>query len=182
MLCGGLASGKSLVRRLLEEHGVDTIDADSVGHTVLQPDGPAFAGVAARWPHVVRNGEIDRRSLADVVFSDQGELDTLEALTHPHIFDLIRARVEDIEAPVVVEIPLISHGLGDEWRRIVVDCRDDVRLERAVSRGMDETDARARMNAQPARSEWLAVADVVVPNHRTVDELQAAVARLVPLL
>jgi dephospho-CoA kinase len=90
--------------------------------------------------------------------------------------------VEDIEAPVVVEIPLISHGLGDEWRRIVVDCRDDVRLERAVSRGMDETDARARMNAQPARSEWLAVADVVVPNHRTVDELQAAVARLVPLL
>lgn len=144
VLSGGLASGKTLVRRLLEESGVDTIDADSMGHLVLQSDGPAFAGVVERWPHVVKDGEIDRRSLADVVFSDPGELDTLESMTHPHIFDLIRARVEHIEAPVVVEVPLLSHGLGEEWNRIVVDCRDEIRLRRAISRGMDETDEIGR--------------------------------------
>lgn len=182
VLSGGLGSGKSLVRSLLEESGVDTIDADSMGHLVLQSDGAAFADVSARWPHVVRDGEIDRRSLADVVFADPDELDTLEALTHPHIFDMIRARVEDIAAPVVVEIPLLAHGLGDEWGRIVVDCRDELRLQRAVARGMDEEDVRARMSAQPAREEWLAAADVVVPNHGSVEELNETVARLAPLL
>lgn len=181
-MSGGLACGKSKVRQLLEAAGVVTIDADSVGRLVLQSDGPAFADVAARWPHVVRDGEVHRPSLAAVVFGDADELAALESMTHPHIFDTITARVERVEAPVAVEVPLLSHGLGDEWRRIVVDCRDEVRLQRAIERGADEEDARARMAAQPSRGEWLAVADVVIPNHGSIEDLAEAVSALVGCL
>lgn len=178
IVSGGLASGKSKVRQLLEAAGVVTIDADSVGHLVLQSDGPAFADVAARWPHVVRDGEVHRPSLAALVFGDADELAALESMTHPHIFETIKARVEGVAAPVAVEVPLLSHGLGDEWRRIVVDSHDEVRLQRAIERGMSEEDARSRIAAQPSRSEWLAAADLVVPNHTTVEVLEATVCRM----
>ena len=182
ILSGGLASGKSKVREHLADAGIVTIDSDSIGHLVLHPDGPAFAEVAERWPHVVRDGEIDRPSLALVVFNEPGELAALEGITHPHIFEVIKDRVDEVEGTVVVEIPLLSHGLGDEWHRIVVDCRDDVRLVRAMERGMSEDDARARMKAQPSRGEWLAVADLVIPNHGSLEELEAMVRPLVGLL
>lgn len=182
ILSGGLASGKSKVRELLANAGMVTIDADSIGHYVLKSSGPAFAQVAERWPHVVRDGEIDRPSLASVVFNEPGELATLEGITHPHIFEVIRSRADEVEGTVVVEIPLLSHGLGDEWRRIVVDCRDEVRFARAVDRGMSEDDARARMAAQPSRAEWLASADLVVPNHGSLEELDVAVRDLVRVL
>lgn len=178
ILCGGLASGKSVVRRLVAEAGIETIDADEVGHVVLAPEGPAFQPVSARWPSVVVEGSIDRRALASIVFSDPEEMAELESITHPHIFDLIRTRVEEIEGPVVVEMPLLSDGLGSDWHRIVVDCEDDIRLRRAVERGMSETDARARMASQPSRGVWLAAADVVIPNRRSRQDLVETVSKL----
>lgn len=179
VLSGGLASGKSQVRRILAGHGVDTIDADSVGHAVMRGDGPAYAEVAERWPQAVREGEIHRPTLASIVFSDTIELAALEEITHPHIFDTINARVEGIDSTVVVEIPLLSHGLGDEWKRMVADCRDEIRLRRAVEKGMSSEDAEARMRAQPRREEWLSVADAVIPNHGSMEGLEDTVARLV---
>jgi dephospho-CoA kinase len=182
ILSGGLASGKSKVREFLASAGIVTIDADSIGHYVIQSTGAAFAQVAERWPHVVRDGEIDRPSLASVVFNEPGELATLEGITHPHIFEVIKSRVDEVDGTVVVEIPLLSHGLGDEWRRIVVDCRDEIRMARAIDRGMRRDDAIARMKAQPSRPEWLAVADLVVPNHVSMEALEEAVQVLVGVL
>ncbi len=182
ILSGGLASGKSKVREFLANAGIVTIDADSIGHDVIQSTGPAFAQVAERWPHVVRDGEIDRPSLASVVFKEPGELATLEGITHPHIFEVIEGRVNEVDGTVVVEIPLLSHGLGDDWRRMVVDCRDELGLARAIDRGMSGEDARARMKAQPSRAEWLAVADLVVPNHGSLEELEDVVKELAQVL
>jgi dephospho-CoA kinase len=113
--------------------------------------------------------------VASIVFNDPVELAALEAITHPHIFDTINARVEGVESAVVVEVPVLSHGLGDDWRRIIVDCRDDIRLHRAIDRGMSEDDARSRIAAQPGRAEWLAEADLVIPNHGSERELHEAV-------
>lgn len=171
-----------MVRGLLEESGIRTIDADSVGHSVLEPDGPAFREVAERWPDVVDQGKINRDALGSIVFSDPGELAALEAITHPHIFDRIRGLVEGIEDAVVVEIPLLHHGLDDSWRRIVVDSRDGVRLSRAVDRGMSEADARARLRVQASREEWLRAADLVVPNHASPEDLRSTVAKIIPKL
>lgn len=182
ILGGGLASGKSQVRKLLEAAGITCIDADSVGHEILEPGGAAFDQVASRWPEVVEDGVIVRRVLGEIVFADPGLLAELESITHPHIFGTIRARVEASSPPVVVEVPLLSDSLGPGWRRIVVDAGDEDRVQRAVERGMTEEQALARIAAQPSRGEWLAVADIVIPNHGTVEELVEAVEKVVPLL
>jgi len=175
LLTGGIGSGKSEVRRLLEEHGIRTIDADSVGHAVLEHE--ALPAVAKRWPDVVVNGVVDRSRLAEIVFAQPAELAELEAITHPLIFGRIEAELEGFEGIAVVEVPLIITGWG--WPRMVVDAPDEIRLQRAVARGMGRDDVQRRMDAQPSRGEWLAAADVVVPNGLDLDRLEETVELLV---
>ena len=174
LITGGIGSGKSEVRRLLAERGIRTIDADAVGHLVLAGEG--LTAVAERWPDVVLEGQIDRKTLARIVFDDPGELEVLEAITHPLIFGRIEADLKEFFGVAVVEMPLLETGMG--WPMIVVDADDETRLDRAVQRGMSEADVRRRMASQPSRDEWLAAADVVVPNHGDIRQLQATVARL----
>jgi dephospho-CoA kinase len=175
LLTGGIGSGKSEVRRLLEEHGIRTIDADSVGHVVLEHE--ALLAVAERWPEVVVDGVVDRSRLAEIVFAQPAELAQLEAITHPLIFGRIEAELEGFEGIAVVEAPVIDFAAN--WPRIVVDSPDDIRLERVVARGMPKTDAERRISSQPTRSGWLASAEIVVPNHRSRSELRLTVAALV---
>lgn len=177
LLGGGIGCGKSTVRALLEGFGVNTIDSDAIGHRVLEPDGPAFSDVAKTWPDALRDGRIDRSVLAGIVFSDPVQLATLESLTHPHIFGRIGALVEEMNGPVVAEIPLLLRVPPGSWRRLVVDSDDQVRLERLLSRGMTEDQALARMATQPSRGEWLGVADMVIPNHGDLEELATSVAQ-----
>ena len=173
LLSGGIGSGKTAVRELFEELGAQTVDSDSIGHGVIEPEGPAFGEVAAKWPEVAKRGTIDRSALGRIVFSDPPALQELERITHPHIF----RRVEEIAISstglLIVEVPLIKTDLGSGWRRIIVDASASVRLERLVDRGMDSVDAINRMRVQPSRSDWLAIADVVVPNEIDLDELRA---------
>ena len=179
LLCGGIGSGKSVVRELFEDHGLSTIDADSVGHEVIQPNGPGVAEVSTAWPEVVVDGEIDRKKLGAIVFSNPDALTRLEKISHPHIFQLIEERLSNLDPPVVVEIPLLTQPFSGSWRRIVVDATDELRLERAVARGMEEEQVRRRMASQPSRREWLAAADLVVPNNGTIEALEEATGRIV---
>jgi dephospho-CoA kinase len=171
LLTGGIGSGKSEVRRLLDGPGLLTIDADSIGHSVLVEEG--FGAVSARWPQVVIDGAIDRKSLAAIVFHDRAELAELEALTHPLIFGRIRAESEGFTGIVVVEMPLIDPDLG--WPSMVVDANDETRIERAVTRGMGRAEVESRMASQPTRGEWLASADLVIPNHGSLLDLEETV-------
>ncbi len=182
LLSGGIGSGKSSVRRALETHGVATIDADSVGHKVLAVGGEATDDIAATWPSVVVEGVIDRSRLGKIVFSDPDALRKLESITHPYIFRIISEKVETSQTPVVVEIPLLIQPFASPWKRIVVDADTETRLDRAVGRGLDEATVRDRMAAQPTRGEWLAAADLVVPNNGTLEELQLATSQIVPLI
>ena len=174
LITGGIGSGKSEVRRLLAERGIHTIDADAVGHTVLAGEG--LSSVAQRWPDVVLEGQIDRKALARIVFSDPAELRALESITHPLIFGRIEADLKGFSGVAVVEMPLLGTSMG--WPVIVVDSEDETRVSRALQRGMEEADVRRRMASQPTRAEWLAAADLVVPNHGDIGELEKAVALL----
>jgi dephospho-CoA kinase len=174
-----MGSGKSTVRRLMELHGVTTVDSDSIGHQVLEPDGPAFPEVARQWPGVVVGEHIDRTALAGIVFSDPVQLALLETLTHPHIFGRITSLLQEIDPPVVVEIPLLHKTPPGAWRRLVVDCDDETRLARLLERGMGEDEARRRMAVQPSRGEWLAHADLVIPNHGSEEELASTVGQAI---
>lgn len=163
------------MRRMLEELGVAAIDADSMGHEVLEPEGPAFAQVAERWPDVVVGGRIDRAALGRVVFGSPDALAELESYTHPHIFGRIAGRLQSLSGPVVVEVPLLDRPAFADFGRVVVDCADDIRMKRIVIRGMDADDARKRMALQPSRCQWLGAADLVIPNHGGLEELWATV-------
>jgi dephospho-CoA kinase len=83
---------------------------------------------------------------------------------------------------VLVEMPLPVPLLGSDWRWVVVDAPDDVRLARLVARGMAPDDAARRMAAQPSRGEWLARADLVVDNAGSLEDLEAACRRAWPAI
>ena len=174
LLTGGIGSGKSEVRRLLEKAGIRTIDADSVGHAVLRDE--AFQAVSERWPDVVVDGAIDRSRLAGIVFADPRELAALEAMTHPLIFGRIESELEASAGVAVVEMPLIDAAPG--WPRMMVDATDETRIRRAVARGMSRDEVLRRIASQPSRAEWLASGDLIIPNHGSLEELGAAVATL----
>jgi dephospho-CoA kinase len=183
VLCGGIGSGKSTAGGLFGAAGAEVIDADEVGHRVLEPGGAAFDAVSTRWPRVVVDGVIDRGALGQIVFGDPGELGELEAITHPAIRASIVGRLAAASAPlIVVEVPLLSHFLGDGWQRVVVDCPDHIRRQRLLARGMTAADVSQRMAAQPAREEWLAAADLVIDNSGTRRELEREVDRVWGLL
>jgi dephospho-CoA kinase len=179
LLTGGIGAGKSEVGKLLARRGACVIDADRIGHQVLEPGGEAFEAVAAAFPDASADGVVDRRLLARDVFTDPVRLRLLESLTHPAIRQRIRELVEDCDVPlVVVEAPLLSDFMGDGWERVVVDAPDDARIRRLVDRGMAPLDAKARMAAQPSRDEWRALADFLIDNSGDLETLEAQVGRL----
>lgn len=179
IVSGGIGSGKTTVMAVLERLGAVVIEADLIGHEILRPDGPAFASVASRWPQVVVEGKIDRGRLASIVFTDPDELQALEAISHPLIAEEITRRVAAAGSrDVVVELPVASDLVGQGWTRIVVDTPADLRIERAVARGMDRTDVAARIASQLRDGEWNERADVVITNEGSVADLESQVLRL----
>ena len=178
VVAGGLGSGKSTVADLLAARGATTIEADQIGHEILEPGGAAFAAVAARWPVVVVDGAIDRQRLASIVFTDLEQLEELEAITHPAIgAEIARRAHAALESPVVVELPVPAIDAPD-WTWIVVVAEPSVRVQRAVARGMDEDDARRRIASQLTESEWRRRATHVIVNNGTLEELRAEVDAL----
>jgi dephospho-CoA kinase len=176
---GAIGSGKSTVLRMMANLGAVVIEADRIGHRVLEPDGAAFAEVAARWPTVIEGGWINRKLLANIVFSDPEQLAELEAMTHPHIEEAVSRQAGAAgDCDVAVELPIGADLLGPGWTRIVVAVPEELRIRRAVARGEDCADVVRRSRSQLSDTEWKAWADHVVPNVGTVADLEVAVVRL----
>jgi dephospho-CoA kinase len=183
LLTGGIGAGKSSVGELLRARGALVIDADQIGHQVLEPGGEAFDRVSNTWPSVVVDGVIDRRRLADIVFRDPSELERLESFTHAAIRERIASMIQQAaEQVVVVEVPLLTDFMGEGWLRVVVDTDPEARLQRLRRRGMEEDDASRRIAAQPARTEWVASADVMIDNSVDPEALEIQVGALWGLL
>jgi dephospho-CoA kinase len=176
LLGGGIGSGKSIAGQRLEDLGAVVLEADRLGHAVLEADGEAFEAVSERWPSVVVNSRIDRRVLAEFVFADPEELIELEAMTHPPIIN----RISEIAASandLIVEIPLILDIPGD-WTKVFVDAEEEARVRRAVERGDSENDVRRRIASQPLRDEWLAWADEIIDNTGSTNDLKNRIVAL----
>ncbi|WP_422936600.1 dephospho-CoA kinase [Sinomonas sp. P47F7] len=184
-LTGGIASGKSEVSRRLAELGAVIVDADVLAREVVEPGTDGLAEVAEAFgPEVLADdGGLDRAALGAVVFADPRRRELLNSIIHPRV----RAKAAEIAAAapdgaiVVQDIPLlVETGQAASFDVvIVVDAPDEVRIRRLGERnGLSEEQARARMAAQATREERLAVADQVVENAGTLEELRAAVDRL----
>jgi dephospho-CoA kinase len=185
-LTGGIGSGKSTVARLFAERGAEVVDVDAVGRNVIAPGGRAEAAVVAEFGDeiVAPDGTIDRRALARMVFSQPEGLQRLEAISHPAInaelTELVAAFAAD--AIVVYDMAILVEsnlGRADPAHRyshvVVVEAPLELRIERAVERGMSEADARARAAAQATDDQRRAVADVVVRNDADLAALEADV-------
>lgn len=188
-LTGGIASGKSTVARLLEAKGATIIDADRIGHDVLAPAGPAYDAVIERFGPSVRapDGTIERAKLGALVFVDPGARADLEAISHPVIFAEIMRRIDekrDSDAVVVLDAALLVESFDRAGTLgldalVVVASFPEEQLERMMGiRGMSEEDARARMAAQSSTEKKLAMADIVVNNRGTLEQLEASVETL----
>lgn len=187
VVCGGIGSGKSAVGGLLAERGFTVIDADRVGHGLLEPGHPVAGRVAARWPQATVEGRVDRSLLGGMVFADREQLRELEAMTHPEIGRLIRERAARAgKSPAAVELPVLgglADGLLEEgWLRVVVDAPDELRRARLSQRGMAERDIERRMAVQPPREQWQAAADFLLPNRASLRALEEEVDELLSWL
>ncbi len=187
MVCGGIGSGKSAAGGLLAERGFTVIDADRVGHGLLEPGHPVAGRVAARWPQAATGGRVNRSLLGGMVFADPEQLRELEAMTHPEIGRLIRERAARAGgSPAAVEVPVlrgVADVLSEEgWLRVVVDAPDEMRRARLAQRGMAEGDIELRMAAQPTREQWRAAADFLLPNRDSLRALEREVDGLLSWL
>jgi dephospho-CoA kinase len=183
-LTGGIASGKSTVAQRFTDLGVPVIDADVAARAVVASGTPGLARVIERFgPGVLaQNGELDRRALRDLIFSNPGARRDLETILHPLIrADMKRSADQAVGPYVVMAIPLlIEGGPSDRVDRIlVIDVDEAVQLRRVMERdGSTAEQARAILASQASRSARLAAADDVLQNSGTVTDLRQAVDRL----
>ena len=182
-LTGGLASGKSTVARLLAERGVPVLDADRVVHELYEPGGRGAAAVAEIFGSGVldEKGGVNRSILGGRVLRDQELRTALEHAIHPLVREEIAGWVEslgDVPAAVVEASLLVETGSYRAYDVLVVaSCSQEEQLKRAVSRGMAEERARDLIKAQLPLAHKREVADVVVDNSGSQEDLEREVTR-----
>ena len=182
-LTGGIGSGKSTVSALLAERGAVVVDADQIAREVVEPGTSGLAAVTEAFgPGIVTaEGALDRAALAGVVFADPEARARLDGIVHP----LVRRRTAELvaaapaDAVVVNDVPLlVESGQASSYDLVVVvEADPETRVARLVRRGLTEEDARARIAAQATDEQRRAVADVLLDNSRSTEELAEQVER-----
>jgi dephospho-CoA kinase len=181
-LTGGIGAGKSAVAERLAAHGAVVIDSDRLAREAVAPGTDGLAEVVAEFgPEVLAgDGSLDRARLASVVFGDDAARRRLEGIIHPRVrertVELIAAAPPD--SVVVNDVPLlVEAGLAEAYEVVIVVLADEeTRVERLVhDRGMTRDEATARIRAQATDEQRRAVADVVIVNDGTIEDLHKKV-------
>lgn len=182
-LTGGIGSGKSLVGEYFEALGALVIDSDQLAREVIERGSEGYDLVVARFgDRILKDGEIDRSALARIVFDDAAARRDLEEIIHPRV----RARSQEImsqassQAVVINQIPLLFETGGANRFDVVITIEADeqLRIQRAVARGLKEYEVRKRIASQAAQSDRESIADVVIVNDGTKEELLSQVEKL----
>ena len=182
-LTGGIGSGKSLVGEYLEELGATVIDSDELARTAIERGSPGYEDVLAAFgDEILTEGEIDRKKLAERVFSDESARKQLEAIIHPRVRETAEKLTRNLGADAIVvnQIPLLFETDGAKRFDyvITVECAEGTRVERLKERGMKEYEISTRMQAQASDEQRASIADFVLKNEGSIDQLQRAVQDL----
>jgi dephospho-CoA kinase len=182
-LTGGIGAGKSTVAQLLVARGAVLVDADAIVRELQAPGAPVFVQMVDRFgAGIVRgDGTLDRGAVAEIVFTDRSQLAVLNGIVHPAVTaEMTRQRQAwaSTDATVLLDIPLLINTNYDDLDAVVVvDVDPEIAIERLIAhRGFTERDARARVASQAPRADRIAIADFVIDNSGTFDDLTDRVA------
>lgn len=182
-LTGGIGAGKSTVAQFFSELGANVVDADQLARISIERGSEGFADVVERFGEsIVSHGDIDRKALAAIVFSDPQAKRDLEAIIHPLVKKLFaQARAEnDPDTHLIYEIPLLveTDAAANFDFIVTVEAEEEIRVERLLSRGMLISDIRARLANQVSPQARIDLADIVIINDGDEDHLLRQVENL----
>src|SRR6266850_87577 len=186
-LTGGIASGKSAVAAMLCEMGFAVLDADALGHKLIEPGQPAYEEVLKIFGPAIADpsGRIDRSKLGAIVFADLAKLDRLNAIVHPLVAEIIFGQFEvwrrsGVRDAVFVEAALlVESGIHTKLDGLVVTwCKPEQQVERLLARGLSEAEARRRIAAQLPVEDKLRLASERIDCSGSLEETRRQVEAL----
>ena len=191
-LTGGIGSGKSAAARRFAELGAAVYQADDISRQALKPSAHCYREVVETFGNdiLASDGQIDRKKLASIVFSDEQKRAKLNGIVHPYVIDQLFSRAKNDlgnqkHAIAIFEVPLLfESGLDENMdRNIVVSSEEDMRVRRVVARdGVSREQALARIRAQMPEEEKRKRADYILENNGSLDDLVRQVDALYRLL
>jgi dephospho-CoA kinase len=186
-LTGGIGSGKSTVGQIFAQLGAIVVDSDQLARDVLERGSIGFNEVVAKFgDEILKNGEIDRQLLGSIVFKDPTKRSELEQITHP----LIRKAFAEVivsstsNSIVINQIPLLVESNHDYKfdHVITVSASEDIRAQRLLKRGLTGVQIRERMQAQATDQMREGIADSVIVNEKSEQEVTDQVEKIWELL
>ncbi|MEJ8547252.1 dephospho-CoA kinase [Brevibacillus borstelensis] len=190
-LTGGIATGKSTVTAMLREQGIPVIDADQIARDVVEPGKPAYEAIVRHFGReiLLPGGQIDRKKLGEIVFSDEAERQRLNAIVHPEVRRVMREEAEAAEQNgakiVFMDIPLLFESKLQHMvdKVVVVYAPAQLQLARMMERDeFEEEQAQKRLRAQLPIDQKRAEADFVIDNTGSREETQKQVIQLLERL
>jgi len=182
-LTGGIGAGKSTVSELFARLGALVIDADQLARMAIERGTDGFADVMLRFgDEVILNGDIDRKKLAEIVFSNEQARKDLEAIIHPRVQALLAEAVADLDHDdiLIYEIPLLVETGAAEKFDYIITVESDIELRKArlLKKGLYISQIEKRMASQATEEGRSAVADSVIRNDGDEDSLLRQVENL----
>jgi len=182
-LTGGIGSGKSLAGEYLAALGAIVVDSDQLARAVVERGTPAFDEIVARFgDEILKDGNLDRSKLGELIFSNPAARAELEAITHPRIREALDEIVAscDPEDVIVNQIPLlVETGGKDRFDYIIsITAPLELRRERCIARGMKSYEFEKRVAAQASDEERTAISNHVIDNAGDADALLRAIEEL----
>lgn len=180
-LTGSIATGKSTVSKYLIKKGYKVVDADKITHELMKKDNINYVEIVKHFGNSIldKDDEIDRKKLANIVFSDENKLNSLNNLTHPNIFNKINEKIEESDEKIIfLDIALLIEFIKNNIWNISLDeiwlvyVNKDIQLERLMKRNnFSEKEAKIRIKAQMDIDEKIKYSDFILYNDRDLEYL-----------
>jgi len=187
-LTGGIGAGKTTTANLIKEYGAGIIEVDQLGRDLLHKDPDAKANIIKEFGESILDGtaKIDREKLGQIVFGNVERLQTLEAISHPAINQALNRLIREqssgviiLDMAVLVEKKLAYFQGSPMYQKVVVvESEMVLRNERLKQRGLTKAEIEKRMRSQATDEERAEVADYVITNNGSIEDLQKEVKKL----